>query len=97
MPNDPQDREHPDALTVSVNGRAVVARAGESAAAVLLAAGIRTFRRTAKRGEPRGVFCGMGICYECLVTVNGVPNVRACVTPVAPGMTIETDPAGAAA
>ncbi len=59
-------------------------------AAVLLAQGIRTLRHTAKNGRPRGIFCGMGICYDCLVTVNGERNVRACMTPVAPGMAIET-------
>ena len=80
------------AISVSVDGRAVSVFAGETVAAVLLAEGIRVFRYTAKRGEPRGVFCGMGICYECLVTVDGVPNVRACVTTVKPGMAIKTGP-----
>ena len=78
------------AITVNVDGRAVSAYAGETVAAVLLAEGILVFRYTAKRGEPRGVFCGMGICYECLVTVDDVPNVRACVTTIRPGMTIQT-------
>jgi D-hydroxyproline dehydrogenase subunit gamma len=78
------------AITVNVDGRAVSAFAGETVAAVLLAEGIRVLRYTAKRGEPRGVFCGMGVCYECLVTVDGVPNVRACVTAVKPGMMIKT-------
>jgi predicted molibdopterin-dependent oxidoreductase YjgC len=78
------------AIIVSVNGRPVSAFAGATVAAVLSAEGIRVFRHTAKRGEPRGVFCGMGICYECLVTVDGVPNVRACVTAVEPGMVIQT-------
>ena len=84
------DARRESAMTVSVNGRAVSAFAGETVAAVLLAEGIRVLRYTAKRGEPRGVFCGMGICYECLVTVDGVPNVRACVTTVEPGMVIQT-------
>ena len=77
-------------IIVSVDARPVSAYAGETVAAVLLAEGIRVFRHTAKRGEPRGIFCGMGICYECLVTVDGVPNVRACVTTVEPGMVIQT-------
>ena len=80
------------AIIVSVDGRPVSAYAGETVAAVLLAEGIRVFRHTAKRGEPRGIFCGMGICYECLVTVDGVPNVRACVTAVRPGMAIQVGP-----
>jgi sarcosine oxidase subunit alpha len=78
------------AITVNVDGGTISAFAGETVAAVLLIEGIRVLRYTAKRGEPRGVFCGMGICYECLVTVNGVPNVRACVTTVEPGMVIQT-------
>lgn len=78
------------AIIVHVNGRPVTALAGQTVAAVLLAQGVRVFRYTAQRGEPRGVFCGMGICYECLVTVDGVACVRACVTPAAHGMVIET-------
>jgi predicted molibdopterin-dependent oxidoreductase YjgC len=80
------------AIAVTVDGRLVMAFADETVAAVLLAEGIRVFRYSAKRGEPRGIFCGMGVCYECLVTVDGVPNVRACVTTVNPGMTIKTHP-----
>ncbi len=82
------EREPP--ITVHVDGRPVAAFAGETVAAVLLDEGIRVFRHTPKRGEPRGIYCGMGICYECLVTVDGVPDVRACVTTVAPGMAIAT-------
>jgi sarcosine oxidase subunit alpha len=63
---------------------------GETIASVLLAAGIRTFRLSEKTGEPRGIFCGIGLCYECLVTVDGVHAVRACVTPVVNGMQIDT-------
>ena len=64
--------------------RAVSAFAGETVAAVLLAEGIRVLRYTTKRGEPRGVYCGMGICFDCLVTLNGRPNVRACQTQAQP-------------
>jgi len=78
------------AITVTVNGQPVDAFAGETVAAVLLAAGQRIFRRTRQANAPRGLFCGMGICFECLVTVNGTPNTRACVTPVVNGMAIET-------
>jgi predicted molibdopterin-dependent oxidoreductase YjgC len=78
------------AITVYLDGRPVRAYPGETVASVLLAEGLRAFRETAKRGEPRGVFCGIGVCYECLVIVDGAPNVRACVTIVLPGMTIET-------
>jgi predicted molibdopterin-dependent oxidoreductase YjgC len=77
-------------ITIYVDGRPVTAYDGETVAAVLLAEGIYAFRRTTETGEPRGLFCGMGICYDCLVTVDGVANVRACVTPVAEGMMVET-------
>jgi predicted molibdopterin-dependent oxidoreductase YjgC len=63
---------------------------GETIAAAMLAAGRAAFRHSPLRHEPRGLFCGMGVCFECVVTVNGVPNTRACVTPVEAGMTVET-------
>jgi predicted molibdopterin-dependent oxidoreductase YjgC len=76
-------------ITVRVDDQPVEASEGETVAAVLLAEGIRTFRHT-PRGEARGIFCGMGICYECLVTIDGTSNVRACVTLVSEGMVVET-------
>lgn len=90
------DSQFETAITVQVDRRPVAAAAGQTVAAVLLAQGIRQFRHTDRRGEPRGVFCGMGVCYECLVTVDGVPNVRACMTVVAPGMIVETGQTGPA-
>jgi len=82
----------PGARTVSikVDGEPVEAYVGESVAAALLARGRKSFRHTERRGAPRGVFCGMGICFDCLVTINGEPNVRACMTSVEEGMTVET-------
>ena len=59
-------------------------KTGQTIADALLAHGIKTCRQT--RGQnPRGVFCGMGICFECRMIVNGIPNVRTCMTPAAPG------------
>ncbi len=75
---------------IHVDGKAIEAREGETIAAALLASGIRTFHLSRKNKEPRGLFCGMGVCYECLVTVNGTYEVRACLTPVTEGMQIET-------
>ena len=80
--------ERGPALTVSIDGRAVTAYAGETVAAVLFAEGLAATRRT-RGGAPRGVFCGMGVCFDCLVVVDGVPNTRACVTFAAEGMAIE--------
>jgi predicted molibdopterin-dependent oxidoreductase YjgC len=79
-----------DPLTVRVDGASVQAFAGESVATVLLALGRFAFRHTTKDHAPRGVFCGMGVCFDCLVTIDGVPNVRACMRSVQAGMVIET-------
>lgn len=81
------ERETP--VTITVNGQAVQAYAGESLAAVLMAAGYRVFRRTEAGGAPRGFFCGMGACFDCLVTVNGLPNQRSCMIEVQDGCVIE--------
>ena len=78
------------AVAMSVNGQAVSAYAGETVATVLLAMGIHTFRHTDRLHAPRGVYCGMGVCFDCLVTVDGQPNVRACVTTVHDGMVVDT-------
>ena len=78
-------------VDVEVDGKQVEAFEGETIAAVLMAKGIRRFRRTRKGNKPRGMYCGMGVCFDCLVTVDGVHNVRACVTPVKNGMRIDTE------
>lgn len=77
-------------VTLVVDGREVAAYEGESVAAALLAVGHRTARTTARAGAPRGYFCGMGVCHDCLMTVDGLPNVRTCVTPVRDGMRVDT-------
>ncbi len=74
-------------LTVTVDGRPVTAYAGETVAAVLIAEGDAATRTTVG-GAPRGVFCGMGVCFDCLVVVDGVPNTRACMTWVREGMDV---------
>ncbi len=78
------------AVTITVDGVPLQAYLGETIAGALLANGQRAWRRT-ESGKPRGLFCGMGICFDCLVTVDGVSNVRACITPVSDGMVIETE------
>ncbi len=77
-------------IEIEVDGEQVAAYQGETIAAALIASGRQVFRRTARHDSPRGIFCGMGICFDCLMTVNGVRNVRTCVTPVEPGMKVET-------
>ena len=69
-------------------GETITAREGQSLAAALTEAGHRGFRKTAKDAE-RGIFCGMGVCQDCLLTIDGVPNRRACMTPVEQGMRVE--------
>lgn len=69
-------------------GRAVTAEAGDTVAAALLAAGIDRFRDTPVGGRPRAPYCMMGICFDCLVEIDGVPNRQACMVPVADGMKI---------
>ncbi|GMQ75057.1 MAG: (2Fe-2S)-binding protein [Gammaproteobacteria bacterium] len=78
-------------LTITVDGSAVVVYAGESIAAAMIAAGLRTLRRSPRAGTPRGVFCLMGTCQECLVRVDG-RRALACQECVADGMTVETGP-----
>ncbi len=75
-------------VTLWVDGRAIEARLGQTVGAALLAQGVRVLRHTRKLGRPRGLFCAMGICYDCVLTVNGKPGMRACMTYVAPGMKI---------
>ncbi len=77
-------------VQIVVNGRRIPAIEGEPIAAALLAAGIRQFRYTPKYGTPRGLFCAIGRCTDCIMTVDGKPNVRTCVTPVQDGMIVET-------
>lgn len=76
-------------LTVFFEGRPLRARPGDSVATVLLAHDIRTTRSTAVSGAPRGPFCMMGACFDCLAVVDGAPNVQTCLEPVREGMRIE--------
>lgn len=78
------------AVKIEVDGEEIEALEGEPVAAALLAAGKTTFRYTRKFHEPRGVYCAIGRCTDCMMIVDGMPNVRTCVTPVREGMFIET-------
>lgn len=77
-------------VQITVDGRQIKAYEGEPIAAALLAAGIKVFRKTKKRKDPRGPFCAIGLCTDCVMKVNGVSNVRTCITPVNEGMEIQT-------
>jgi predicted molibdopterin-dependent oxidoreductase YjgC len=75
-------------IRFSFDGREIVARAGESVAMALLAAGEMRLRETPVSGTPRSPYCMMGVCFDCLVEIDGVGNRQACLTLVADGMQV---------
>jgi aerobic-type carbon monoxide dehydrogenase small subunit (CoxS/CutS family) len=74
-------------VTIIVDGEPLRAHLGESVGAALIADGAAELRKT-RKGSARGLYCGMGVCFDCLVMVDGVPNTRACMTWVREGMEI---------
>jgi len=82
--------ERKEIVEIKVDDKTIHAKKGEMIIAALIANGIRINRYTVKKKEPRGMFCGIGQCTDCVMVVNGTPNVRTCVTPVEDGMIIET-------
>lgn len=76
-------------IWVEINGARVQGFEGESVAAILMAENLSALRTT-QNGEPRGVYCGMGVCFDCLVVVDDIPNTRACMTWATDGMKIST-------
>lgn len=93
MTQGPQRHPHLESrgasFTIAVDGRAVTAYEGETILTVLLAAGYRALRRRPD-GSPAGAYCAMGVCFDCVVSVDGVPNVRSCAALAAPGCRVET-------
>ncbi|MFG3512655.1 (2Fe-2S)-binding protein [Streptomyces bobili] len=77
-------------FTVMFDGREIEALPGQTVAAALWAVGVVAWRTTREGGRARGVFCGIGVCFDCLVTVDGRPGLRACLTPATPGADIRT-------
>lgn len=73
-----------------LDGRDMTGFEGEPIAAALKAAGVEIHRYTAKHGKPRGIFCAIGRCTDCVMTVDGRPNVRTCITPLREGMKVQT-------
>jgi sarcosine oxidase subunit alpha len=80
----------PDAVRLVVNGVEVTMPAGSMVSAAIVSAGVTLFRRSVT-GEPRGPLCGMGICFECRVTIDGEAHCRSCQTICREGMDIRTD------
>jgi predicted molibdopterin-dependent oxidoreductase YjgC len=78
------------AVTLEVDGQPIRARAGDTVAAAMLAAGIDHCRTTPVTGAPRAPYCLMGVCFDCLVTIDGVGSRQSCLVPVREGMAVET-------
>lgn len=76
--------------TFELDGRAVPFRDGQTVGGALVAAGITSWRTTRHAGRPRGLFCGIGVCFDCLVVVDAVPNQRACLVLAADHLKIST-------
>ncbi|HEU4568236.1 MAG TPA: (2Fe-2S)-binding protein [Marmoricola sp.] len=74
----------------SFDGREVPFVPGQTVGAALTAAGIRSWRTTRVEGRPRGLFCGIGVCFDCLVVADGRPNQRACLLLARDGMRLST-------
>lgn len=72
------------------DGKTITGYEGEPISAALHAAGVRVFRHSAEKKRPRGFYCAIGNCSSCLMTVDGVPNVRVCVAALSEGMVVNT-------
>jgi predicted molibdopterin-dependent oxidoreductase YjgC len=81
---------HGEKVNFSFDGKEMEGFAGEPIAMALHANGVRIYRITPEKKRPRGFFCAIGKCSSCFMVVDGVPNVRTCVTPLKRGMKIET-------
>jgi sarcosine oxidase subunit alpha len=79
-----------DRVTISVNSKPVSVPRGTLVAGALAHAGVSSFH-TSVHGEPRGPLCGMGVCFECCVTINGKAHLRSCLTLCEEGMEVRTD------
>ncbi|MCS0634754.1 (2Fe-2S)-binding protein [Streptomyces sp. LP05-1] len=78
------------AFTLTFDGRDIPALPGQTVAAALWSAGATSWRSTRESARPRGLFCGIGVCFDCLVTVNDRPNQRACLVAAEPGDAVRT-------
>ena len=80
----------PPTFTIELDGEAIDVEPGQTVAAALIASGHHSWRRTRIGDRPRGVFCGIGVCFDCLATINGRPNQRACLVEAMPGDVVTT-------
>ena len=79
-----------ESVNFTIDGRRATARMGDTVAAALLASGLESCRTTPVSGEPRAPYCMMGVCFECLVSIDGVGNRQGCLIPVTEGMIVQT-------
>jgi len=83
------DQALTDQVKINFEGIEIMANKGEPIATALMNAGIKDLRYTRKHHEPRGVYCAIGRCTDCMMVVNGQANVRTCITVVEDGMSVE--------
>lgn len=88
---------HGDEVSFTFDGREMTGYEGEPVAMALRAAGVMVHRYTARRHDPRGMFCAIGRCTDCVMVVDGKPNVRTCMTPLRAGMDVRTQDGATAA
>jgi len=79
-----------ETISLAVDGKPIRARVGDTVASAMLTAGIDRFRTTPVTESPRAPYCLMGVCFDCLVTIDGVGSRQACLVPVRAGMAVET-------
>ncbi|MDC7240457.1 MAG: (2Fe-2S)-binding protein [Spirochaetales bacterium] len=84
------EQSHKEEVSFSYNGKQMKGLEGEPIMVALRAAGVMVHRFTGKDHRPRGVFCAIGRCTDCVMVVDGKPNVRTCVTPLREGMKVQT-------
>lgn len=91
-------QEHPilgvqkkgEPVRFTLDGKEMIGMEGEPIATALKACGVMVHRYTKKEHKPRGIFCAIGRCTDCVMVVDGIPNVRTCITPLKAGMEIKT-------
>ena len=79
-----------ETISLKVDGKDIRAHAGDTVASAMLAAGVDHFRTTPVTESPRAPYCLMGVCFDCLVTIDGIGSRQACLVPVREGMAVET-------
>lgn len=84
------EKEEKNLVTIYFDNQPLEAIEGEPVAAALMAAGIKAFRTTERFHEPRGIFCAIGRCSDCMMIIDGKPNTRSCITKVRDGMQVQT-------